>query len=82
MKVQVATLFQFNEDAHLIGVFSTFELAYAAGEAAIRKALQGNEPWRLDWDHEHPNHRYFFAHGFTLIITEATLDEVRAEKNE
>jgi len=75
MKVQVATLFQFDEGTRLIGVFSNFDLAYTAGEAAIRDALQDNEPWMLDWDHDHPNHRYFFAGGFTLTITEATVDE-------
>lgn len=80
MKVQVATLFQFAEGTRLIGVFSDPDLAYAAGEVAIRDALQGNfEPWLIDCNHQHPKHRYFFAGGFTLTITEATVDERRAE---
>ena len=74
MTLQVATLYQIKEMDHsLVGVFSTPALAISAGEQAIREFTE-KEPVMLDWDHEHPEHRYFFD-GFTLTITEVTLDQ-------
>ena len=74
MTLQVATLYQISEmETTLVGVFSTPAKAIGAGEDAIRE-FTGKEPVMLDWDHEHPEHRYYFD-GFTLAITEATLDQ-------
>lgn len=72
MKLCVATLFHELETI-LVGVYSTPALAISAGENMIREISQ-KEPCLLDWDHEHPKHRYFFD-GFTLTVTEVTLDQ-------
>lgn len=73
MKLHVATLYEVGEGSSLVGVYSTPALAIGAGENAIRE-MTGKDPILLDWDHEHPEHRYFFD-GFTLSITETTLDQ-------
>lgn len=73
MTLQVATLYEIGADSSLVGVFSTPAKAIAAGENAIRE-LTESDPILLDWDHEHPEHHYFFD-GFTLTITETTLDQ-------
>lgn len=74
MKLYVATLYQIKEmETTLVGVFSTSAKAIEAGENAIREFTE-KEPILLDWDHEHPEHRYFFD-GFTLAVTETALDQ-------
>ena len=74
MTLQVATLYQISQmETTLVGVFSTPAKAIGAGEDAIRE-FTGKEPFLLDWDYEHPEHRYYFD-GFTLAITEVTLDQ-------
>lgn len=74
MKLYVASLYQIREMDHsLVGVYSKPASAIAAGENAIREFTE-KEPLLLDWDHEHPEHRYYYD-GFTLTITEAELDK-------
>ena len=74
MKLYVASLYQIREMDHsLVGVYSKLALAIGAGENAIREFTE-KEPLLLDWDHEHPEHRYYFD-GFTLTVTEVELDK-------
>lgn len=74
MILQVATLYQISQmETTLVGVFSTPAKAISAGEDAIREFTE-KEPVMLDWDHEHPEHRYYYDE-FTLMITETTLDQ-------
>ena len=74
MTLQVATLYQISQgETTLVGVFSTPAKAIGAGQDAIRD-FTSKEPLLLDWDHEHPEHRYYYD-GFTLAVTEVTLDQ-------
>jgi len=74
MTLYVATLYQIKEmETTLVGVYSSSAKAISAGEDAIREFTE-KEPLMLDWDHEHPEHRYYFD-GFTLMVTETTLDQ-------
>lgn len=74
MTLYVATLYQISQmETTIVGVYSTAAKAISAGEDAMRD-FNGKEPVMLDWDHEHPEHRYFFE-GFTLMVTEVTLDK-------
>ena len=76
MKVQVVTFYPSHAESTeiLIGVFSDAIVAVDKGLKAVRN-MYTCEPTLLDWDHEHPIHRYFYTEG-TLTVTEAILDEV------
>lgn len=73
MKLYVASLHHIGVDTTLVGVYSDAAKAINAGEHAIYEMID-REPMMLDWDYEQPESRYYFD-GFTLMVTEATLDQ-------
>lgn len=73
MTLYVSTLYQIGVETTLVGVFSTSAKALEEGKNAMREFM-GKEPILHDWDYEQPEQRYYFE-GFTLMITEMTLDQ-------
>lgn len=73
MTLYVSTLYQIGVETTLVGVFSTSAKALEEGKNAMRE-FTGKEPIMHDWDHESPEQRYYFK-GFTLTVTETTLDQ-------
>ena len=74
MKLYVANLHQIAQmETTLVGVFSSEAKAEHAGKAAIEEFNEGEAEF-FDWDREGPELRYYYD-GFTLMITEMTLDQ-------
>ena len=75
MTLYVANLHQIAQgETTLVGVFSSEAKAERGGKAAMEEFNEG-EPEFFDWDREGPELRYYYD-GFTLMITEVTLDQV------
>lgn len=74
MKLYIANLHQIAQmETTPIGVFSSEVKAERAGKAAIEEFNEGEAEF-FDWDREGPELRYYYD-GFTLMITEMTLDQ-------
>ena len=74
MKLYVASLYHIAQgETTVIGVFSTEAKAEHELKVSMNDLNEG-EPDFFDWDREGPELRYYYD-GFTLAITEMTLDQ-------